>query len=93
MVLDAAALPIADEARRWHDARGHDPVAAAIAGGDDYELVFTLRPSWRGRLRGVQRDLADLPMTRIGVVTKERRFAVRTPDGDRALPEGYEHFR
>ena len=93
MVLDATALPIADQTRRWYEAQGHDPVAAAVAGGDDYELLFTLRPSWRGRLRGVQRDLADLPITRIGVVTKERRFVVRTPQGDRPLPEGYEHFR
>ena len=93
MVLDAAALPIADRTRRWYEAQGQDPVAAAIAGGDDYELFFTLRPSWRGRLRGVQRHLADLPITRIGTVTKERRFVVRTPDGDRPLPGGYEHFR
>ena len=93
MVLDATALPIADQTRRWYEAQGHDPVAAAVAGGDDYELLFTLRPSWRGRLRGVQRDLADLPITRIGVVTKERRVVVRTPQGDRPLPEGYEHFR
>jgi len=93
LVLNAAARPISDQARRWYEARGHDPVAAAVAGGDDYELFFTLRPSWRGRLRGVQRDLADLPMTRIGVVTKDRRFVVRTPDGDRTLPDGFEHFR
>ena len=93
MVLDASALPIADQTRRWYEAQGQDPVAAAVAGGDDYELFFTLRPSWRGRLRGVQRHLADLPITRIGTVTKERRFVVRTPEGDRPLPEGYEHFR
>jgi thiamine-monophosphate kinase len=93
MTIDAAALPIADQARRWLEAHGHDPVARAVAGGDDYELLFTLRPSWRGRLRGVQRDLPDVPITRIGVVTKERRFLIRAPEGDRPLPEGYEHFR
>ncbi len=93
IVLDATALPIADQTRRWYETQGQDPVAAAVAGGDDYELLFTLRPSWRGRLRGVQRNLGDLPITRIGVVTKDRRFIVRTPQGDRPLPEGYEHFR
>src|SRR5215218_296082 len=85
MVLDTSALPIADLTRGWHEANGDDPVAKAVAGGDDYELLFTLRPSWRGRLRGVQRHLADLPITRIGTVTKERRFVIRTPAGDRPL--------
>jgi thiamine-monophosphate kinase len=93
MVIDAGALPIADQVRRWHEEHGNDPVLAAAGGGDDYELFFTLRPSWRGRLRGVQQHLADLPITRIGVITKERRLVIRTPGGDRELPEGFEHFR
>jgi thiamine-monophosphate kinase len=93
MVIDASALPIPDEARRWYDGRDEDAVDAALGGGDDYELLFTLRPSWRGRLRGVQRNLSDLPITRIGAVTKDRRLVVRTPGGDRPLPGGYEHYR
>jgi thiamine-monophosphate kinase len=92
MTLDAAALPIPDDVRRWHEAHGHDVLAAALAGGDDYELLFTSRPAHRGRLRAVQQLLGDLPITRIGVVGRDRRLTVRTPEGDRELPEGFQHF-
>lgn len=78
MTIDPAAVPLA---------AGVADVASALA-SDDYELLFTVRPSQRGRLRGVRRLLGDLPITKIGVVTKDR--AVRL--GDRELPGGYEHF-
>ncbi len=64
----------------------------AIAAGDDYELLFTSRPSHRGRLRGVRQQAGDLPITRIGVVTKGKDVLLRDEQGTRELPRGYEHF-
>jgi thiamine-monophosphate kinase len=93
IALDASALPIADEVRRWHDAQGKNVIDAAIGGGDDYELLFTVRPAHRGRLRDVRKNLGGLPITQIGVVTKDRRLAIRTEAGERPLPEGFDHFR
>jgi thiamine-monophosphate kinase len=91
--LDAGALPIPDEVREWHERRGDDLLRAALAGGDDYELLFTVRPAHRGRLRGMLRVVGDLPITRIGVVTKERRLSVTTPQGEQELPGGFQHFQ
>lgn len=90
--IDGTALPIADQARAvWH-ARGADAVLEAMAGGDDYELAFTVRPKEVRRLKGVARGIDGLRLTRIGVVT-------RTPgcwlvEGRRRTPvgRGYEHF-
>jgi thiamine-monophosphate kinase len=93
MTIDASALPISDAARHWHERHGSDPIAAAFSGGDDYELLFTVRPSARGRLRAVRQNSRGVPMTRIGVVTREPRIVLRTPQGERELPEGFEHFR
>ncbi len=93
IALDASALPIADEVRRWHDGQGRNVIDAAIGGGDDYELLFTVRPAHRGRLRDVRQRLSGLPVTRIGVVTKERRLSIRAEAGQRPLPEGFDHFR
>ncbi|MBF8300339.1 MAG: Thiamine-monophosphate kinase [Acidobacteria bacterium] len=101
IAVDATALPIGDEVRRWHDAQGHGVVDsgvdrgvdAVIGGGDDYELLFTVRPRHLGRLRDVRRRLGGLSITKIGMVTKERRLSIRTEAGERPLPEGFDHFR
>jgi thiamine-monophosphate kinase len=93
IAIDAAALPIADEVRRWHTEKNADLTAAVLQGGDDYELLFTARSSRAGRLRDVKRHCGNLPMTKIGEVTRDRRLTVRTPAGETPLPEGFEHFR
>jgi thiamine-monophosphate kinase len=93
IVIDGDALPIPDEVRGWHEQHGADAVAAAITGGDDYELLFTVRPRHGGRLRGAAARCADLPITRIGVVTKDMAQLVRRGSSMSALPEGFQHFR
>ena len=93
IALNASTLPIGDEVRSWHDAQRASALDAAIGGGDDYELLFTVRAAHRGRLRNVRRSLGDLPMTHVGVVTKERRLSLRTDSGEQPLPEGFDHFR
>jgi thiamine-monophosphate kinase len=77
----------------WYRDRGQDELTAVLAGGDDYELLFTVRPERPGRLRAVRRYAGDLPITRIGTVTRKRELRLTTSDGDRDLPTGYEHFR
>jgi thiamine-monophosphate kinase len=93
ITVDADCIPFADGVLDFHRADGGDPVGAALAGGDDYELLFATRPSWRGRLRAVRGQVGELPITKIGVVTKDRRLVVRTREGERDLPAGFEHFR
>jgi thiamine-monophosphate kinase len=93
ITLNAAAIPITAESREWLRRHGRDPVDLALRGGDDFELIFTARPKLAGRLRAVRRHLSDLPITRIGVVTRAPRLIVKDEHGERELPEGYEHFR
>jgi thiamine-monophosphate kinase len=93
MAIQADALPILDEVRRWFEQRRADPAIAALAGGDDYELLFTSRPTQRGRLRAVMSLIGDLPVAKIGVVTKGRDVVLRTAAGEQELPRGFEHFR
>jgi thiamine-monophosphate kinase len=93
IIVEEAAIPLAAGVAEFHRGLGTDAVCAALAGGDDYELLFTVRPVWRGRLRAVRRLAGDLPITRIGVVTRDTRLIVRSTAGDRDLPAGFEHFR
>lgn len=91
--IDAAALPIDPAAREWWTSRGVDPVTAALRGGDDYELLFAVPPKGRGPLRSVTRHIADPPLTKIGLFTKDPREAVLTRgEHEDPLPEGFQHF-
>ncbi len=93
ITVEETAIPLADGIAEFYRSRGTDAWCAAVAGGDDYELLFTARPAWRGRLRAVRRHAGDLPITKIGVVTRDTRVIVRAASGDRDLPEGFQHFR
>jgi len=93
MLVDAAAIPVGDAARRRLADQGEDALQTALTAGDDYELLFTVRPSGRRRLEALRRQVGDLPLTRIGIVTKERGLVVRDAAGTRELPAGFEHFR
>jgi thiamine-monophosphate kinase len=91
--LEAGALPIEPGAEAWWRSQGVDPIAAAIAGGEEYELLFAVPKKGGGRLRNVRRHVADPVMTRIGVLTKDPGTLVLDRDGrEEALPQGYEHF-
>ena len=84
--------PSLPDARRWFESRGEDPVEAALAASDDYELLVAVPARAEGRLRAVRARTAT-PLTRIGVVTKDRAAACwPAPGGDAALPAGFVHF-
>ncbi len=91
-IVDAGRVPVEPAAAAWWQARGVDPVDAAVAGGEDYELLFAVPPRWGGRLRGARQKAAVPPLTKIGVLTKAPAF-VLARDGRRDdLPAGFRHF-
>jgi thiamine-monophosphate kinase len=92
--IDGNAIPVPDAARRWfEDREGVDALEAAISGGEDYELLFTV-PARRGRAFAAVRSLAGgLPCTRIGTITADRRVALTRRGVKATLPAGFAHFR
>jgi thiamine-monophosphate kinase len=93
LIVDADSLPIAQCARDWWTARGVDPVMAALAGGDDYELLFAVPHKGRGALRSARRHVSDPPLTKIGVFTKDpAELVIERAESVDSLPKGFEHF-
>jgi len=91
--IDAGALPIEPAAREWFSRQGDDVVTAALGGGDDYELLLAVRPR-RGRRLNEARRHGGVPLTRIGVCTKDPTLVLNCGDaGLRPLPTGFQHFR
>ena len=93
ITIDASSIPISEQSRVWHERTVSDPIRTALTAGDDYELLFTVGKAHRGRFRGVLKQIGDLPITRIGVVTRQREVLLRDERGLHELPQGYEHFQ
>ncbi len=69
-----------------------DPLALALHGGDDYELLFTVPPE---KVPRIPRRIGGLAVTRIGQVTRGKEILLIGDDGKPAhLPEkGWDPFR
>jgi thiamine-monophosphate kinase len=90
--IDPALLPLHAGARAWFAAAGRDPIDACVAGGDDYELLFTVPRRMRGRLRAVVREARGVPVTRIGEMTADRSVGLLRNGRLEPLPAGFVHF-
>jgi thiamine-monophosphate kinase len=90
--IDAGALPIPAAAREWFGRAGEDPIVGAAAGGDDYELLFSVPRRARGRLATVVRQAGGVPITRIGQLTKEPATVLVRDGKPEPLPQGFVHF-
>jgi thiamine-monophosphate kinase len=90
--IDADAIPVPAAARACFQVAGLDPVRAAAAGGDDYELLFAVPRKRRGRLATVVRQSAGVAITRIGVLTPEPDLSIVRIGVAEPLPEGFVHF-
>jgi thiamine-monophosphate kinase len=71
---------------------GVDPLQLALHGGDDYELLFTVRPS---RVNMLRKTLHGVPLRAIGRITEQRGLVLLKQEGrERQLhPGGWDPFR
>ena len=93
--IDGATVPAADEARVVAAAAGRDAMDWALAGGEDYELLFTARADAAERLIAGNASRTGTPVTAIGeVVPRSEGRELRRPDGtiERLERHGWTHF-
>lgn len=93
LAIDFGALPLSAPAARRIDT-SPDLRQDVLAGGDDYEILFTAAPSALGLLTDAA-AAAGVPITRIGRVEAGEGVRVTDPDGqlfaDLSRP-GWSHF-
>ena len=90
--IDSDRVPVHPAAAAWFRGRGADSVECALAGGDDYELLFTVPARFKGRLRAVTRQVRGLALTHIGELTAERSVRHVRNGVESDLPHGFAHF-
>lgn len=89
--FDLTRIPVAKEAREFAALHHFNPENLALYGGEEYELVVTIKPSkFAAARKAVGGRLLD-----IGRVTR-RRGSILYHDGQRSRriePKGWEHFK
>ncbi len=84
-LIEAEKLPVSSSIAR---AEG---VKLALHGGDDYELLFAVRP---GMVRKIPSEFRGMRVTRVGEVVKGKRIWVEEAGEKRALlGQGWDPFR
>ena len=88
--IDSSVIPI-DSSLNEARATELDALDSALHGGEDYELLFTVRPRKRNL---IPLDLGGVPATLIGEITSSKNIEIVSNGRARELkPEGFQHFR
>jgi thiamine-monophosphate kinase len=92
MLIDSASVPIDRDVSQLCGRRALDPLMLALHGGEDFELLFTVRPNDVARL---PKRVDGVAISRIGEVT-DQPGKIRIAEKNRIWdlqPQGFEHFR
>ena len=86
-------LPVAKEAEKFATLNELDPLELTLYGGEEYELVLTLKPRlWKKAEKAVGK--VDGKLLPIGRVTAEKRLLLEFAGERRVIePRGWEHFK
>lgn len=94
-ILDAASVPIDAAAGIIANAYGREPLALALDGGEDYELLFTVSPEHIrdavaavGSVGGAAREIGRLTTPDMGIQLQRADGTVQTLE-----PEGWDHLQ
>ncbi len=92
-VIEAEAVPISDDARRFaaQTSRGRTPLDHALSDGEDFELILAVPP--REARRMLDEQPLAVPITQIGRFTAESGLQIQDRSGTMKTcrPEGYLH--
>lgn len=93
MIIDRAEIPEHPLVRKFAAQHDFDIDDFVLFGGEDFELLFTVRPEAWGKVRR-SLERAGTKATPIGHVTKGRGVFIKLGAKTAQLPDrGYEHFR
>ena len=91
-LVEEAYLPVATGVLAWERELGRDPMELVLAGGEDYELLFTVREE--ATVNSFRRS-SDIPLTRIGEIRDQSDGILLKRRDESVVPlvtKGWDHF-
>ena len=90
-LIESSSIPLDDDVKKLCGRRALDPLALALHGGEDFELLFSVPPENVSRL---PRRVDGVPISHIGAITGPSEVRIRERNRIWTLtPQGFEHFR
>ncbi len=85
--IEAARVPVSEALECF----ARDPLDLALNGGEDFQLLFTVRPARRAAVEALAKRHG---LTRVGTIVAGRRVSLVGPDGKKKplRARGFEHF-
>jgi len=90
--IDGTTIPLQSGAASWLARGGVDPIEAALAGGEDYELLFAVPARRRKAFLAAVRHGGSLPATPIGRLTRDPALRLVRAGVETTLNSGFSHF-
>ena len=88
-------LPLPDDLEEFAIESGKNTYEMGLYGGEDYELLFTIKPdTTEKQIREISKK-SKTPITEVGVITANKEKIVGlTADGEQIYlkPRGWDHF-
>ena len=93
-VVVESLVPLSSDSGEAAKLLGEDPLVYALHGGEDYELLFSVRGGIDDIVMGEFESLFGTPLTMVGEVI-ESGVLIEKSDGSREdlAPRGYDHLR
>ena len=91
-LIQSASIPSDPDVIKLCGRRALDPLALALHGGEDFELLFTVQPHNIARL---PKRVDSVSISRIGEITDQTN-TIKIAEGNRVWdlqPHGFEHFK
>jgi len=88
-------IPLSGPFRKWVSPSSKDRYRIALAGGEDYELLFTASPKWKASILSLSHSL-NIAITRVGeILPKKEGFHLIGKEGEKILSPrtGFDHFK
>jgi thiamine-monophosphate kinase len=92
VVIDRSLLPISTGVTTWASQSGRPAPDIVLAGGEDYELAFAVRPRQRRRFLAAMHRSPGLLVTRVGRFVAEPGAWLESDGVRTSLPSGFSHF-
>ncbi|KPJ78719.1 MAG: hypothetical protein AMJ54_01955 [Deltaproteobacteria bacterium SG8_13] len=93
--LFALQMPVSSQLQAFCARFGFDPVDYALAGGEDYTLLFAADRNEAARIGEQYRAAFGQPLYRLGEITDTGRIELAGPDNQLQdiTPTGWDHFK